>query len=259
MSKYPRIYALSTVGVRQHNNSDYLLHPVRTDFTGDNGLGKSIIADLMQLVFIPKRDMWRPGTEGVDKNDRRIEGIPLNKDYVQYAYTFITIERYQGRFITMGVYIPKNSRLPVRPFIVQKSDDFESKTLISFDHPLKATDFIDENKNTLDLRELKEHLKAKYGLTLKDFFKSDEINLYYELLYKNQLVPIDLTKETNLKTYAKVLQSFARAKTLDITNSRSLQNFLFEDNHDIKNLFDEQKDLLVSYIRQYNTNRSLIK
>ncbi len=259
MSKYPRIYSLSTAGVRQHYNADYMLHHVRTDFTGDNGLGKSIIADLMQLIFIPRRDMWKPGTEGVDKNDRKIEGIPLNKDYVQHAYTFINIERYQGRFITLGVFIPKNSRLPVRPFIIQKGDDFDNKTLISFDHPIKANDFLSADKQVLDLKDLKQTLKDKYGVHLRDFFRAEEINVYYDLLYRNQLVSIDLTKEGNLKTYAKILQSFARAKTLDINNSRSLQNFLFEDNNEIKNLFEEQKDLLVSYIRQYNGNRSVIR
>jgi len=257
-NKYPRIYSLSTVGVRQHNNADYLLHHTRTDFTGDNGLGKSIIADLMQLIFVPKRDMWKPGTEGVGKNDRRIEGIPLNKDYVTHAYTFVNIERYQGHFVTIGAYIPKNSRMPVRPFIVQKSDDFESKTLMSFNKPLKATDFINENKQVFELKELKDRLLHTYDLHLKDFINHDEIQIYYEMLYKNQLIPIDLTKENNLKTYAKILQSFARAKTLDINNSRSLQNFLFEDNDIIKQIFEEQKDQLVSYIRQYNKNRRLI-
>jgi len=258
MSNYPRIYSLSTAGIRQHNNADYLLHPIRTDFTGDNGLGKSIIADLMQLVFVPKRDMWKPGTEGVGKNDRKIEGIPLNKDYVQHAYTFINIERYQNRFICIGTYIPKNPRMPVRPFIIQKGDDWEGKTLISFEKAIKSWDFLGEDRKVLDLKDLKEHLLKKHGLYLKDFFQHDEIQLYYEFLYKNQLVPIDLTKENNLKAFAKVIQSFARAKTLDINNSRSLQNFLFEENEDIKNLFGDQKDLLVGYIRQYNMNRSII-
>ena len=257
-NRYPKIYSLSTVGIRQHNNADYLLHHTRTDFTGDNGLGKSIIADLMQLIFVPKRDMWKPGTEGVGKNDRRIEGIPLNKDYISHAYTFMNIERYQGHFITIGVYIPKNSRLPVRPFIVQKSEDFESKTLISFTKPLKSSDFINEAKQVYDLKELKDQLFHKYDVHLLDFSQHDEIQIYYELIYKNQLVPIDLTKENNLKTYAKILQSFARAKTLDINNSRSLQNFLFEDNDIIRQIFEEQKDQLVSYIRQYNKNRRLI-
>ena len=49
MKKYPRIYSLSTVGVIHHQENDYIFHPFRTDFIGDSGSGKSIIADLLQL------------------------------------------------------------------------------------------------------------------------------------------------------------------------------------------------------------------
>lgn len=52
MIRYPRIYSISTVGIVMHYNQDYLLHPVRTDFTGRNGIGKSLIADLLQIIFI---------------------------------------------------------------------------------------------------------------------------------------------------------------------------------------------------------------
>ena len=45
---FPRIYSLSTVGIRNHYNSDYRFHPFRTDFVGDSGVGKSIIADVLQ-------------------------------------------------------------------------------------------------------------------------------------------------------------------------------------------------------------------
>lgn len=47
---FPRIYSLSTVGIRNHYNSDYRFHPFRTDFVGDSGVGKSIIADVLQLI-----------------------------------------------------------------------------------------------------------------------------------------------------------------------------------------------------------------
>lgn len=93
MSNYPKIYSISTVGVRQHENADYLLHSVRTDFTGNNGLGKSIIADLLQLIFIPLREEWKPGTEGLDKDKRKIESIPLEKNWIQFAYAFLNIEK----------------------------------------------------------------------------------------------------------------------------------------------------------------------
>ena len=52
MKKYPRIYSLSTVGVIHHQENDYIFHPFRTDFIGDSGSGKSIIADLLQLIFV---------------------------------------------------------------------------------------------------------------------------------------------------------------------------------------------------------------
>jgi exonuclease SbcC len=259
MNSYPKIYSLSTVGVRQHNNVDYLLHPVRTDFTGDNGLGKSIVADLMQLILIPKRDLWKPGTEGLDKNERRIEGIPLNKTYIDHAYAFFNIERAKGKFVTIGVYIPKNSRYPVRPFIIQKNADFSKKELESFDRPLHATDFLAPNKTVMELKELKNHLTLNFDIYLYDYFQHEEIMNYYETLFTNHIIPIDLTKETNLKALAKILQSFSRAKTLDVTNSRSLQNFLFEDNDEIKTLFEEQKDQLENYIKQYNASRDMIK
>ncbi|MBI3502979.1 MAG: hypothetical protein HY063_14405 [Bacteroidetes bacterium] len=251
---FPRIYSLCTVGVRQHYNSEYLFHPVRTDFTGGNGLGKSIIADLMQLVIVPRRDMWKPGTEGIGKDERRVEGIPLNKEYIQYAYAFLNIERKQGQFLTIGVYISKTPRIPVRPFIVQAGNNFEGGGLVPFSRPLHPEDFLADNKTIFDLRELAKHFKEKHGLFMKDFFQTEGIMKYYDLMYKNNILPVNLTKPDNLKTYAKVIQSFARAKSLDITNSKSLQNFLFEDNEEIKRTFEEQKDQLHSLIKQYREN-----
>ena len=251
---FPRIYSLSTVGVRQHYNAEYLFHAVRTDFTGGNGLGKSIIGDLMQLIIIPRRDMWKPGTEGIGKDERRVEGIPLNKEYIQYAYAFLNIERKQGQFLTIGVYISKTPRIPVRPFIISASPDFESGALTPFSRPLHPDDFLGDNKSIFDLREMHKHLKEKHGLFMKDFFQTEGIMKYYDLLYKNNILPVNLTKPDNLKTYSKVIQSFARAKSLDITNSKSLQNFLFEDNDEIKRVFEEQKEHLSSLIKQYRDN-----
>ena len=50
MKSYPRIYGLSTLGLIHHQEFDYLFHPMRTDFNGDSGTGKSMIADLLQLL-----------------------------------------------------------------------------------------------------------------------------------------------------------------------------------------------------------------
>ena len=246
MATYPKIYSLCTVGVRQHFNTEYPFHEVRTDFTGGNGLGKSIIADLMQLIIVPRRDMWKPGTEGIGKDERRVEGIPLNKEYIQFAYAYLNIERKEGQFITIGVFISKTPRIPVRPFIIQGGNNFDGAALTPFSRPLHPSDFMDASKTIFDLRDLGKHMTANHSLYLKDFFQTDGIMQYYDLLYKNNILPVNLTKPENLRTYSKVIQSFARAKSLDITNSRSLQNFLFEDNEEIKRTFEEQKDQLHS-------------
>ena len=259
MNNYPKIYSISTVGIRQHGNADFLLHSVRTDFVGNNHLGKSIIADLLQLIFVPLRDEWKPGTEGFE--DRKIETIPLNRDWITHAYCFLNIEKTQGKFLTIGVYIPTNPRVPIRSFIVQKGEDFEDKKnpLKTFDRPLVAADFIEENQKIYDIKELNRHIFENYGLYFKDFYQKEGINDYFDWLYKNHILPIDLTKETNLKSFAKILQSFSKAKTLKITDSRSLQDFLFEDNNEIKATFNNKRDELTRHISDYHKTDKDIK
>jgi hypothetical protein len=261
MNNYPKIYSISTVGIRQHGNADFLLHSVRTDFTGNNGLGKSLIADLLQLIFVPLREEWKPGTEGLDANERKIETIPLSRNWISHAYCFLNIEKSQGKFITVGVYIPTNSRLPVRPFIIQQGANFEDKKvpLKPFDRPLVAADFIAGNLKIYDIKDFSRHLFETFGLYLQDFYQKDGINEYFDWLYKNQILPIDLTRETNLKSFAKVLQSFSKAKTLKITDSKSLQNFLFEDNDEIKSTFENKRDELTRHIRDYHRTDEDIK
>lgn len=253
MSYYPKIYSLSTVGIRQHENADFLFHPIRTDFTGDNGLGKSIIADLMQLIFIPLRDEWRPGTEGVKKEDRKIETIPLERDWITHAYSFLNIEIRKNKFLAIGVFIPRMQRSQVRPFIIQKSDDFENRKILSpFDKPLTFSDFLADNLQILDIKELERSLFQNHEVHFKDFFQRNQIDDYFDLLFSNQIIPIKLTNKSNLKSFAKILQSFSRAKTLDINKSSSLQNFLFEDNEEIKSNFEKEKENLAGYIKEYN-------
>ncbi len=258
MLDYPKIYSLSTVGVRNHNNADFLLHHLRTDFTGNNGLGKSVIADLLQLIFVPMRDEWKPGTDGM--GDRKIETIPLERAWIEHAYAFLNIEKSKGQFIVMGVLIPTTSRLPVRPFIIQQSADFQRRSpLRGFSKPLSYRDFVKADNRIMDLKELGRHLEETYDIYIKNFYQKEAIKDYYDLLYKNQIIPIDLTNESNLKSYAKVLQSFSRAKTLDIKKSKSLQNFLFEDNENIRLEFERQKSKLSDSIRDYKNASNEIR
>ncbi len=56
MKKKSLIHSIGTVGIRKHFNQDYLFHFLRTDFVGGNGIGKSIIANLIQLIFISDKN-----------------------------------------------------------------------------------------------------------------------------------------------------------------------------------------------------------
>lgn len=66
MKNYPRIYSLSTLGLIHHYENDYLFHNMRTDFVGDSGSGKSIIADLLQLIFVGS-EMFESATRTMDE------------------------------------------------------------------------------------------------------------------------------------------------------------------------------------------------
>ena len=120
--KYPRIYSISTVGILKHYNQDYLLHPIRTDFAGSNGVGKSIIADLLQLIFISDSRIFRFGTEGIDNASRQLSTLPYKTNH---AYAFLNIEVRSGWFITIGVYIPKNKSMRIKSFMVLKDNNIE--------------------------------------------------------------------------------------------------------------------------------------
>mgnify|MGYP006896729809 CR=1 FL=1 len=73
MKKYPRIYSLSTIGIIHHQKNDYIFHPYCTDFIGDSDSGKSIIADLLQLIFVGS-SVFRSATIPV-KDRREPDGL----------------------------------------------------------------------------------------------------------------------------------------------------------------------------------------
>ena len=95
MKKYPRIYSLSTIGIIHHQKNDYIFHPYCTDFIGDSDSGKSIIADLLQLIFVGS-SVFRSAT--IPVKDRR--------------------EIANGQFVTVSAYLESTSKA-TRPFIVQ--------------------------------------------------------------------------------------------------------------------------------------------
>jgi hypothetical protein len=219
MKQYPRIYSLSTLGLIHHQEFDYLFHPFRTDFIGESGSGKSMIADLIQLIFVGS-DAFESATKATGK--REPEGMVLTEGghSKTMGYALLNIEMQPQKYLVAGAYIETGNR-NVQAFIIQQG--FDKNDMVYLDKPLLHKDLVvDDNIQPLD--QLKDILTEK-GLFCQSWSR---LKKYHELLYKQNILPIDLSaNDRQLKDYAEILQSFSRGKLLDTQKSGSLKDFLF--------------------------------
>jgi exonuclease SbcC len=234
MINYPRIYSLSTVGVIMHYNQDYLLHPVRTDFTGRNGIGKSLIADLIQLIFVTESNLIVFGTDSVKKKERQVHTLPYN---TSDAYVFMNIEFAHDQFVTIGVNIPNKKSRPIRSFWIlnrafndRDNHDLKDLSIEKSNLVIHRNFIMDGTIPPID--KLAVHFRETKSLYLRYFTDAKQKQEFYSFLYHKELLPINLTIEENRKTFAKIIQSFSKAKSLDTDSDKSLKEFLFESNID---------------------------
>lgn len=245
---YPRIYSFSTVGILRHYNQDYLIHETRTDFTGSNGVGKSMIADLLQIIFIPYRHLIKFGTEGISK--RRLSDLPYQ---MSEAYTFLNIEVSEDRYITVGTCISQNEKGSPTPFLILNDEDTHKnlhELSYSGEHIPFQRHFIDNN-HVVDSKDLARHFRDKYQTYLVKYSTQEKKNEFFLFLYNKEILPINLSIEENIKAFSKVIQSFSRAKSLDVHKSKSLKEFLFEDEISYDQAFRKHKDDLQSLLLDY--------
>lgn len=241
MKQYPRIFSLSTVGVIYHNNCDYLMHPLRTDFTGGSGSGKSVIADLLQLIFVAKKEFWESGTDVMTTEKRTVEGIVLKQGGEQgnFGYAFVNIEISEKKFIIVGTHVQTNAR-SIYPFIIQKGFDFSPETemnLEPMDQFLLYRDFLPNNQ-ILPIDKLKE-IFEKRGFNLRHF--NQRTAEFHRTLFNNQILSTDFSNdEKKLKTFAQIIQSFARGKGVG-AKSEDLKNFLFANDDDQNKEYEKRK------------------
>lgn len=244
------IHSLVTVGIRHHCHQEYAFHPLRTDFTGENGVGKSIVGDLLQLILVVRRDTWRSGTEGMDKDKRRIETMPL--EGVETGYALLNVEVQPGKFVAIGVCISARSSVPVKAFIIHRGAEMTPNVaLLSFAETIRQADFLHEGM-IADMVGVKRKLFQVHGLYLHEFSRGELIKDYHRVLFKNRILPVDLSIEANLQMFANVIQSFSRAKSLEINKSSSLKNFIFPAQEDVFKSFSDKKDQLTKYIRDFH-------
>jgi len=249
---YPRIYSLSTVGMLKHYNCDYLLHPVRTDFVGANGIGKSIITDLLQLLFIYDSRDIHFGTDGIQ--ERKVETLPYK---TKIAYCFLVVEAKKGQFFIIGITINTQSRRKITPFVITKQADLNftiDQLSLSTDEIFFAEQ-ITQHEEIPSLSVFAERLFDTKDLYLTHFNDRDEINRYYSFLYAKGILSLNLSIEKNYKAFSKVIQSFSKVKTFYLDEKRasdSLKDFLFEDS-DIDSIqdFNNQQDLMERILKEY--------
>jgi len=233
MKQYPRIYSLTTVGLIHHQEFDYLFHPFRTDFIGESGSGKSMIADLIQLIFVGS-DAFESATKATSK--REPDGMVLTQggNIKVTGYAFLNIEMKPRKYIAVGCCIETGNK-NTQALIIQKGYSWDAIEYL--DLPLSNIGFLQENE-ILPIDRLKETMTAK-GLFCQSWVR---IKKFHEILYAQKILPIDLAaSEKQLKDYAEILQSFSRGKMLDIQKSSSVKDFLF-GNHSAKEIYEKYKN-----------------
>jgi len=241
--KFPRIYSLSTVGIRNHYNSDYRFHPFRTDFAGDSGVGKSIIADVLQLILVGERE-FKSATDSSSEREARKLIIE------RYGYVFLNIAIDTDKFIVIGMYISTTS---IDPFIIQANIGLDVFEPLS--SPLISKDFMsgDEIIDITNLPERMKENKQAYAAKLS-------LNKYHELLEQNKILPIDLKTEGNLKNFAQIIRAFSRGKGFK-NNSKWLKEFFLNDDREniIKVRFDEQLADIAQELRDHKENKDTLE
>jgi len=249
MAKFqPKIYSLSTLNVRQHFNCDYRFHDFRTDFSGESGSGKSLIADFIQLLLVGSR-FFKSGTEGVKNRDT--SGLVLKGAGGTYGrgYVFINIEVQPRKYIAVGGYLETTSSQMLF-FIVQAGYDFD-ETLMPMSQPLFFRDLLVNGQiDTLENLE-KSFLEKGYikGVTNKK---------YHHLLFHNDLLSVDLSQnQQSLKSYAAIIRSFSRGKGF-FKDSDALKTFLFGDD-DQKQLIDKYREEVQNITTDHQQHERLLE
>ena len=251
--KYPRIYSIHTVGIRNHNNADYLIHPLRTDFTGESSTGKSLVgADLPQLILTAGL-FYKSATPTKGGVPREYNTMPLPN--FSFAYAFMNIEVAEHEFIVIGMQI-KSSRKILIPFIIQgeKYLGYDKNQTLTF-KPLKQIirfkDFLLTENEMPTVENLQDHLDKK-NYFLKSFYHKE--SEYHKLLFDNNILHLDLSEDTKLqRQFANTLQSLSRGEDIE-TSGTKFKKFLFHYDNKVEDNFKKESEEIEQSHRNFQSN-----
>lgn len=212
---------MSTIGIRSHYDCNYIFHPFRTDFVGDSGVGKSVVADILQLIFVGENE-FEPATESTE--ERTVKGLAINK----HGYVFLNVEVAPNQYLIFGMYIGST----VEPFILQAGYSWDAPTYLSLPFSYEQLIF---NSTVYDIDETINKLKDYHC-------EKFPIKKYHEHLYEYKILPIDLRNSLNLRNYAQILRSLSRGKGFSL-NTENLKKFFFGDEQ-VNEIYEEFKQNL---------------
>lgn len=250
MKDYPRIRRLSTLGIIRHQHFDYEFSPFRTDFVGEGGAGKSMISDLLQLIFVGVRYFHSP-TKGSGPREAKTLVLRSEGKGTDMGYAFLTIELKKNQYVIVGIYLESSGAAQM--FIVQQGNNFEADTeLATFGQLLGVAEF-QRDDSILPIDELRDHLSDIFNLTCESW---ERTQIYHKILFNNDILPLDLSVSNQaLHNYAKIVQAFSR-ESLDMDKSASLQSFLFGDEKEKEffNRFETTVEELQGDEKQFKEN-----
>jgi DNA repair protein SbcC/Rad50 len=258
--KFPRIYSISTVGIRNHNNADYLIHPLRTDFTGESTTGKSLIgADIPQLILTAGKYYKRatPPKGGViyDFNTMPLPTGPNTS--LPFAYAFMNIQVDENEFIVIGVQV-KHSRRILIPFIIQGEKylgygENEYSDFKPLKNIIRYKDFLINDTEMPPIDNLKDHLDRQQ-IFLKSFHNNELKKEYHKLLYHNEILHLDLSIDESLQEqFANTLQSLSRGEDIE-TKGMKFKKFLFHYDNKVEDKFNKDSEEIQQSHRDFQSN-----
>lgn len=219
---YPRFFSLSTINLIHHGTTDYFIHPTCTEFNGESGAGKSLIADFLQLLLVTGHNQAYQSSTKTTSEPRRIGGTVLSDS--RFGYVFANVEVEANAFIVIGAYIERSSDSP-RMFIGQSDRDFDNDNALKpLPRPILSGDLTGDNK-VKNVDDCLEDLRERNIMIAKVLSPRK----YHSTLYRNQILSFDPSyDEGQLRDYSRVIQSFSNAKNIN-THGEKIKHFLFND------------------------------
>ena len=153
---FPVIYSISTINLIYHGTRDFRLNPLCTAFTGDSGSGKSLLADLLQLILVGPSEYHSATHAKGDRLPYTLVRTVAGES--SRGYAFINVQLGPRAFLVLGCAL-ENASHQCTPFVIQQGTDWQQR-LRPVTQPVTAAAFFAVDQSIVPVDQLEEHLRA---------------------------------------------------------------------------------------------------